>query len=228
MYCRNCGTKLNDSDSFCDKCGTAVRRNVSQPEPLHTVAAHSHNSGGYSQRVDSEEIKAYLAMQRRWLNLCLVIMVIAPIVGFCIYALCSSDITIAEAFTYGPIVSLIMFCCGIYPTIKQKMQKSYIGTVIEKREKTVHWDDDYDSNRVTYYIVTRDTNGKKHTHKSSGYRGIYNYLRVGDEIRFLPQFPAPFEKKKEPNDTHTCCVFCQNTVSLDADTCPCCKAPVLK
>lgn len=228
MYCKNCGAKLHDGDTFCDLCGTAVTKIVSEPKPSHAVATPSRNFGGYSQRVDSDEMKAYLAMQRRWRNLFLCLVVIAPIVGFCIYALCSQDITISEALMYGPIVSLIMFCFGIYPTIKQKLQKPYIGTVIEKRDKLILYDEDDAPDRTKYYIVTRDTNGKKHTHKSTGYEGIYRYLKIGDEIRFLPQFPAPFEKKKEPNDTHTCCVFCQSIVSLDDDICPRCKAPVLK
>lgn len=227
MYCINCGAKLHDGDSFCDQCGAAVIRNVSAPEPSHMAPAPPRNYGGYSQRVDSDEVKAYLAKMRRWRNLFLCLVVIAPIVGFLIYAHFSYDITTEEALKYGPIVSLIMFCFGIFPTIKQKLQKPYIGTVIEKHEKTTFYDND-DSTRTTYHIVTRDTNGKKHTHKSTGYGRIYGFLRVGDEIRFLPQFPAPFEKKKEPNDKLTCCVFCQSIVSLDDDTCPCCKAPILK
>ena len=125
MYCINCGAKLQENDSFCDKCGTAVRKNVSEPGPSHTVAEPSRHFDSYSQRVDSVEVKAYLAMQRRWTNLFLCLVVITPIAGFCMYALCSNDITIAEALKYGPIVSLIMFCFGIYPTVKQKMQKPY-------------------------------------------------------------------------------------------------------
>ncbi|WP_407403492.1 hypothetical protein [Sodaliphilus sp.] len=136
----------------------------------------------------------------------------------------------SEALTYGPCISLIMFIFGIAPTVKQKMQSSYIGTVIEKREKTkVHYDDDNHKKVVTtYYIVTRDTRGKKHTHKSTGYGGVYSFLKVGDEVRYLPQFPNPFEKKLVPGDAHACCSFCQHVVTLDKDTCTYCKAPILK
>lgn len=255
MYCINCGAKLQDGDSFCDQCGTAVVREVSEPArtvaaptqavaaptqavaapartvaaPTQAVAAPTRNISAYSQRIDSPEVKAYLAMQRRWVYICLCIVVIAPIVGFLIYANCSDDITVSEALKYGPIVSLIMFCFGISPTVKQKLQKSYIGRVTEMYKKTEVYDDDNSSyTKTTYYIETIDTRGKKHKHKSTGYAGIFHYLQVGDEVRFMPQFPAQFEKKKEPTDTQTCCIFCQSIVSLDDDTCPRCKAPILK
>lgn len=185
---------------------------------------------GYSLRIDSPEMHNYLAKQRKWRNLFLVLVVVGPIVGFCAYALITGDMEMSEALKYGPCVSLIMFLFGIFPTVKQKLQSYYIGTVIDKKMKTkVHSDDDgHETVVTTYYIVTRDVNGKKHTHKSTGYGGVYSFLEVGDEVRFLPQFPNPFEKKLGPGDTHTCCVFCQCEVSLDNDTCPNCKAPVLK
>lgn len=245
MYCINCGAKLNDNDSFCDQCGTAVVRKVSTPLPPSNAVVppsnaaipptnavgYSHGYDGYSQRVDSDEVKAYLAMQRRWANICLCIVVILPLVIISIYASYTGKMTIPEALGYGVVLSLIMFCFGIYPTIKRKMQKPYVGTVIDMREKIrVVSDEDggCDRIRITYYIVTRDTYGKKHTHKSTGYEGMYKFLRIGDEIRFLPQFPVPFEKKKTPNDKLTCCVFCQSIVSLDDDICPRCKGPVLR
>lgn len=245
MYCTNCGAKLNDNDSFCDQCGTAVVRKASTPLPPSNAVVppsnaaipptnavgYSHGYDGYSQRVDSAEVKAYQAKIGRWTNIFLCLMVILPIVIICIYASYTGKMTIPEALGYGAVLSLIMFCFGITPTIKRKMQKSYIGTVIDMREKIrVESDEDGGSDRIitTYYIVTRDTNGKKHTHKSTGYAGIYSFLKVGDEIRYLPQFPIPFEKKKSPGDTHTCCLFCQNIVSLDDDICSYCKAPVLR
>lgn len=185
---------------------------------------------GYSMIVDSPEMKKYQEKQRRWRNIWLVLVVVAPIVGFCAYAMFTGDMEMGEALKYGPCVSLIMFLFGIYPTVKQKMQSSYIGTIIEMKHKTkVHYDNnDHEKIVTTYYIVTRDLRGKKHKHKSTDYEGIYSYLKVGDEVRYLPQFPNPFEKKLVPGDTHACCSFCQHMVSLDYDTCPHCKAPILK
>lgn len=185
---------------------------------------------GYSMIVDSPEMTKYMDKQRKWRNIWLVLVVVAPIVGFSAYAMFTGDIEMSEALMYGPCVSLIMFLFGIYPTVKQKMQSSYIGTVIEMTHKTkVHYDsNDHESIVTTYYIVTRDSRGKKHKHKSTDYESVYSFLNVGDEVRYLPQFPNPFEKKLTPGDTHTCCSFCQHVVGLDNDTCPYCKAPILK
>lgn len=223
MQCIKCGTQLPIDALFCPKCGSAINSNDSSNaiDPL--------TYRGYSQKLESPEMKKYLAMQRRWRNIALAVVVVAPIIGFCIYAHVSNSITMSEALTYGPIVSLIMFIFGIFPTVKQKMQKSYIGTVTDLRYKTkTSTDDDgITSTTTTYYIVTRDQHGKKHTHKSTGYGAAYSYLKIGDEIRYLPQFPIPFEKRLSSADTHVCCVFCGSEVSLDTDTCPRCKAPIL-
>lgn len=186
---------------------------------------------GYSLRVNSPEMVRYQEKQKQWSNIWLCIMAVVPIVGFVLYAQFSDEITMGQALAFGPCVSLIMLAFGLYPRVKQKFQKSYIGTVIDMYTKVrVHTDDDGSHARVvtTYYIVTRDTNGKKHTHKSTGYEGLFSLLRIGDEVRFLPQFPSQFEKKLSPGENFTCCVFCQKVVSLDNDTCPNCKAPLLK
>lgn len=224
MYCYKCGSQLPDGTPVCPNCQSLL---------TEAPVTQRDNSGktpeGYSLKVDSPEMEKYLGKQRKWRNIFLVLVVLGPIVGFLIAAQFSRNMTTEDAVIYGPCVSLIMFCFGIYPTVKQKLQKSYIGAVIDKYSKTKIIDDENTTRiRTTYYIVTRDQRGKKHKHKSTGYEGVYDFLEVGDEIRYLPQFENPFEKKLGPTDTHTCCQFCQSVVSLDNDTCPRCKAPILK
>lgn len=171
----------------------------------------------------------YLDKQKVWRNIWLVLMVLGPIIGFLIAAQFSSSITTSDAIIYGPCVALIMFCFGIYPAVRGKLKMSYIGAVINKYSKTKLIEDENTTRtRTTYYIVTRDQRGKKLKHKSTGYERVYNFLKVGDEIRYLPQFENPFEKKLSPSDTHTCCIICQTVVSPDNDICPHCKAPILK
>lgn len=41
MFCKNCGVKLDDDAAFCDKCGTAIKKDISSNEtaPIETLSS---------------------------------------------------------------------------------------------------------------------------------------------------------------------------------------------
>lgn len=43
MFCKNCGAKLDDDAMFCDKCGTAIKKDINSNE---TVLVETLSSGG--------------------------------------------------------------------------------------------------------------------------------------------------------------------------------------
>ena len=55
-----------------------------------------------------------------------------------------------------------------------------------------------------------------------------NYLNEGDRLRYLPQFPLPFEKYDKSRDEEIPCLFCGRMNPVKNDNCTFCHNPMIK
>lgn len=55
-----------------------------------------------------------------------------------------------------------------------------------------------------------------------------NYLNEGDRLRYLPQFPLPFEKYDKSRDAEIPCLFCGRMNPVKNDNCTFCHNPMIK
>lgn len=88
-------------------------------------------------------------------------------------------------------------------------------------------------NYVQYTIYFRTDSGKKKlsVSKSYGdpnYRDYYDYLNIGDRVRYYPQLAFKYEKYDKTNDSVIPCMFCKTINDIHNDRCEVCNNLLFK
>lgn len=181
---------------------------------------------GFSRLIDTELVQKALKKQKKYTRIGGIVIIPAPLIGFLIYGAVSDSMEIGQAFLYGLIVSAVFAFTTFIVTIRQKVDRPFTGTV-EKKKKVVRVKDSDDHvGKDEWFIYFKCEDGKRRKKEVS--RAIYMYLQEGDRVRYLPQFPQPYEKYDKAVDGEVLCMFCSRRVSLEKNTCPFCKNPLIK
>ena len=136
MVCPNCGARQADGARFCENCGTRLvsSRPSAQEDAFYGYAGGTPRlAPGYSRKLDSEPVLAALKKQRRAVRIAAVVLVVLPLVGFLIYGALSSAMDMGQALFTGVIVSAVFALATLITLIKQKLARSFEGTVIDKK-----------------------------------------------------------------------------------------------
>lgn len=232
MYCPKCGAQLPDDAAFCSKCGAAISV-PSQPAPAATPApapapAPSPAAGvgvGFSKLVDSPEVVRILTKQEKMNNTIAIIFSFVPLVVCMIVGIVSEKQKFAEMLGLGAVLTIVFFLLSMVSKLKKKRAKPYTGTVVGKDTRTYRRKEQI---RREYITVIRDDSGKDHKEVENSFHRSYDYLRIGERVRFLPQFPYPYEKEDKTLDGEMICLFCSRKTSIYEDRCKHCKNPVIK
>ena len=210
---------LADDENFCKECGRAVEAAEYQSE------AQSYRVG-FSGIIDSDEVRAALKKQKKVTIISVIILVLLPVIGFTIYGAVSDKMDIVRAVLTGLIVTAIFGLTSFIVLLKKKLSKPFEGVIIDKKKIIKIGDVGSNTGRTrTKYIVKIEKEGGKKVKKEVNIP-TYNYLNEGDRVRYLPQFPQPFEKYDK--GAETLCMFCSRTVSVEEDVCPHCHNPLIK
>ena len=230
MICPNCGSLTREGAKFCEHCGARL-----EPEAAsRTDAFYGYEPGqmrlapGFSRRIDSESVQAALKKNRRVTRLFGVVAVIVPLIGFGIYGKVSDAMEFWEALFAGIVISVIMAVTMLIVLLKNRFSKPFEGTLTGKKH-TRHVrrsNDGYRQSRHDYILYITDADGKRHKKKTTS--TIYNYLNEGDRLRYLPQFPLPFEKYDKSRDAEIPCLFCGTMNPVRNDNCSVCHNPMIK
>lgn len=234
--CTACGMELPDGAEFCIGCGKAVSRAASEAvTPIQ--AAHSAppqgSAGlvGFSDRCNSPEILAAAQENKKFSIGCMWILVFVPLIGFPVAGLLMDDFPFGESLVIGVGIALIMLVVNLLALRKTK-QPIWEGVVINKysKEKSEHRGGEEDNYRTyTEYTTVINTDaGKKKTivEKDSG-RHMYDYLSVGDRVRFHPRF-GTYEKYDKSKDRIIYCNVCSMMNPIQNDRCKRCNNLLFK
>ena len=230
MICPNCGKSIEDGSRFCGECGASLKpEEVSQTEAFYGSApGQARLAPGYPRRLDSDEILAALKKQRRLTRIVGLIVIFLPLIGFGIYGSVSDAMELWQAVFAGVVISAIMAVTMLILALKKRFGKSFEGTLTRKKHThRIHRSNDgYRNSRDEYILYITDENGKRHKKRTT--LGIYNYLNEGDRLRYLPQFPLPFEKYDKSRDAEIPCLFCGRMNPVKNDNCTFCHNPMIK
>ncbi|MDD4297150.1 MAG: zinc ribbon domain-containing protein [Ruminiclostridium sp.] len=234
--CTACGMELPDGAEFCIGCGKAVSR--AAPEAVTPIqAAHSAppqgGAGlvGFSDRCNSPEILAAAQENKKFSIGCMWILVFVPLIGFPVAGLLMDDFPFGESLVIGVGIALIMLVVNLLALRKTK-QPIWEGVVINKysKEKSEHRGGEEDNYRTyTEYTTVINTDaGKKKTivERDSG-RHMYDYLSVGDRVRFHPRF-GTYEKYDKSKDRIIYCNVCSMMNPIQNDRCKRCNNLLFK
>jgi len=234
--CTTCGAELQEGAEFCIDCGKAV--NFSVPEPMEASGAAASappQSGaglvGFSDRYNCPEILAAAQKSKKSSIGCMWILVFVPLIGFPVAGLLMNDFPFGESLVIGAGIALVMLVVNLL-ALRRTKQPMWEGVVVNKysKEKSEHRggeDDNYRTYTEYTTIINTDA-GKKKTivEKDSG-RHMYDYLSVGDRVRFHPKF-GTYEKYDKSKDRIIYCNVCTMMNPIQNDRCKRCNNLIFK
>jgi ribosomal protein L40E len=234
--CTACGANLLEDAEFCISCGKAV--NLRTPEPMEVSQATSsappqEGTGliGFSNRCNSPEILAAAQKNKNSSIGCMGILVFLPLIGFPVAGLLMDDFPFGESLVIGVGIALVMLVVNLFALRKTK-QPMWDGVVVNKysKEKSEHRGGEDDNWRTyTEYntIINTDTGKKKTIVEKDSNRHMYDYLDVGDKVRFHPKF-GTYEKYDKSKDRIIYCNVCTMMNPIKNDRCQRCNNLLFK
>ena len=234
--CTACGAKLPEGAEFCIGCGKAV--NLRKPEPMEVSQAASSappqgGAGlvGFSDRYNCPEILAAAQKNKKSSIGCMWILVFVPLIGFPIAGLLMDDFPFGESLVIGIGIALVMLIVNLL-ALRRTKQPMWEGVVVNKysKEKSEHRggeDDNYRTYTEYTTIINTDAGKKKTIVEKDSRRHMYDYLSVGDRVRFHPQF-GTYEKYDKSKDRIIYCNVCSMMNPIQNDRCKRCNNLLFK
>lgn len=248
--CSACGAAIPEEAVFCINCGTArggrsaastvrtpsVTGSSMPPQPAYSTPAQS-NAGqstglvGFSAVSNSPEILEAAKKNKKFSIGCLFIMVFVPLIGFPIAGLLMDDFPFGESLAIGIGLALIMLIVNLL-ALRRTRKPIWDGTVVNKfsKERSEHRGGDDDNYRTyTEYttVITTDEGKKKNIVEKDSGRHMYDYLNVGDRVRFHPMF-GTYEKFDKSKDRIIYCNVCSMMNPMQNDHCKRCNNLLFK
>ncbi len=220
MVCKNCGATLNDGEKFCTNCGWKVEE-TTDPFAVSTVRT------GFSQRVESDDFQLALQKKQRILTIVSCVLTALPLVVCLVFGMVSHA-PMVQALVAGLAISVVMAIIVLIVNLKNRLEKSFEGTVAKKDIGMRVSGSRGSRLRVRKkYLVWFET-GARRKKKKAVTLEVYNYLKEGDKVRYLPGFAFPYEKyDKSADGGKVLCLFCGTLQDQGPAECPACHNPLL-
>jgi predicted nucleic acid-binding Zn ribbon protein len=248
LFCPSCGTKAGQNKAkLCSACGTAIPQDVSccincgaaVNSGEHSTQASSGealtrgdwqptNLIGFSNICNNLEILEVARVSRKRSSGFMWILVFVPLIGFPVAGLLMDDFPLGESVIIGIGIAIVMLIINLF-TLHRAKQPIWEGVVTNKfkKEKYEHRDDP--SRTYTEYtvLITTDAGRKKTIVERGSRRAMYDYLSVGDRVRYHPQF-GTYEKYDKSKDRIIYCNVCSVMNPIQNDRCKWCKNLLFK
>lgn len=232
--CAGCEIAMTPGAAFCAHCGAAVNHGEAQAPQTASFAPQDGgeitrtNLIGFSDYHNHPEILAAAKKSRRNVTVFMWILVFAALIGFPIAGLLMDDFPFGEAVIVGVFVSLMMLLFGLV-SLRRTKQSMWEGVVTNKFNKQKQEKRDDPSITYTEYTVaiTTDTGKKKTIVEKDPRRYMYDYLSVGDRVRYHPKFSA-YEKYDKSKDRIIYCIVCTTMNPIQNDRCKRCNNLLFK
>ena len=251
LFCSNCGTKAQQDKSnicanckaqipedavFCINCGTAVNNGeiVSGKDDTSILQESDtiETAGlvGFSERYRSPEILEAAQKNRKSSIGCMWILVFVPLIGFPVAGLLMDDFPFGESVVIGIGIALVMLIVNLLG-LRRAKQPMWEGVVINKfsKERREHKKSDDTYRTYTEYttIIRMDTGKEKKLTERDSRRDMYEYLDIGDRVRYHPKFDT-FEKYDKSKDRIIYCNVCSMMNPIQNDRCKRCNNLLFK
>ncbi|MGI6150543.1 MAG: zinc ribbon domain-containing protein [Christensenellales bacterium] len=233
--CTACGEKLPEGAVFCIGRGKAVDQAVNQAvqKPIQQVHAESPQARaglvGFSDRCHSPEILAAAQKNKKLAIGCMWMLVFVPLIGFPVAGLLMDDFPFGESLIIGVGIALIMLVVNLL-ALRRTRQPMWEGVVVHKysKEKIDHSSDDSYSTYTEYTtVINTDAGRKKTIVERDSRRHMYDYLSVGDRVRYHPRF-GTYEKYDKSKDRIIYCNVCAMMNPIQNDRCKRCNNLLFK
>ena len=241
--CEHCGAELpikTMSTRYCTKCGTKVPGEYAPEKfkeppvpgelaalPAQERAARAGVKLGFSERIHSEEFQKAMGTANRGyvIMMAALALLLAPAVT--VIAGLIKPANLGALIAACVIAELIILVVVIWFLVKRFAGKEWDGEVVAHNRK-VSRSSNSGVESVTYITECVTADGKRRKHKEVNQHALYDYLDVGDEVRYHPRLFCPLEKYDKTMDSELVCPFCGLTQPIENDYCGGCGKPLLK
>ena len=226
MNCPYCGAVVRDGSKFCESCGSKLE--LRQEDDFDYEYRSTGLAPGYSRKLDSPEVLQALKKQKRATAIFGLILIVLPPLGFVIYSTVTGSDSPGSALFHGLVISAVFAVSFLIAALNKKLQKPFEGTLEDKKHvyNMASSERRNGQSRNRYFLYITDEKGKRRRKQTTV--TFYNYLNVGDRVRYLPQFPQPFEKYDKSRDPEIPCLFCGKMNPVQNDNCSSCRNPMIK
>ena len=231
-FCTNCGAELKDQAAFCVNCGSAV-------------AAQGHSGAltgnsvpglvGFSGRINDPEVIKEIKDRDRKGSGCIFIGILLPFIIYLIVSLVSEEVSTMDALVFGGGISFVFLLFYLFAAFLTNAKRSWDGIVTGKEleNKTRRFRDGEIEHYVQSTVSFRTDSGKKKlivatSNGNPEFRIYYDYLNVGDRVRYHPQLPFKYEKYDKSHDSEIPCMFCKTMNDIQNDRCKVCHCLLFK
>lgn len=236
MFCTNCGKALVKDAVFCTNCGTRIlnagadRDGQAMPAP-ESGFPNFPVRAGFSNYCDHPDILEAARKNRKTGIGCLWVLTLVPLIGFPVAGLLVEDLPFTEAVVIGVGIALVMFIVNLF-ALRRASRPMWEGVVEDKtrkeRSERRSSEDSSDSTYIEYMTVIRTQDGKKKEIVEKGSRNyMYDYLAVGDRVRYHPAF-GTYEKYDKSKDRIIYCNVCSMMNPIKNDRCKRCDNLLFK
>ena len=208
-----------------------VKPDLSQKKPIEEpIKKTVQIKPGYSKVINSPSFKKAVKKKKIISFIACIFFIALPIIGAFFYSKILQLMKLSEAMNIGLITSFILFVLISFFWMMKLRLKQWDGVVIEKKiveQHVVHRrnhrriEEDYN---IYYIVVRKDSGGTTVIQQRDGF--YYNYLAIGDKIRYHPEINY-YEKYDKSKDLCVLCPFCNKENYLTTNVCEC-GAPVIK
>ena len=203
-YCPHCGIREEKGAEVCPHC----KQNYSIKKSMKGVPALGAAGIGWTPYAKDATLKHHMKKTKKGMRIgmAIVSIIIAAVIMISSHMDFDDLMNGGYVTVLGPLAIIWVFWF-IWMTLNFKKTKGWEGEVINKDCKTYeNKNRDEDGNVTksysTYYnIYFRDTNGKERKLVQSNTGAWYEYLQVGDRIRYHgtnTNYYEKFDKSKEP------------------------------
>lgn len=225
--CPNCGQGLTQEVTFCPSCGKPLQEDVSLAKQ---PARESSFSQGFSPRYQDPEILEAARAQRSSARGCLWMLAWPPLLFFSLAGLLIEGYPLGEGLIIGTAVALLMIVIHIF-ALKSSNKPVWEGVVIDRYSKEKRRHDRKTGGSIRHWelntVIRKDRGEKITLSERSGEGHLYDYLAVGDRIRFHPAF-GTYEKYDKTKDTYLYCNVCRMLNPMERERCKRCNQYLFK
>ncbi len=230
--CSACGVELPEGAAFCIDCGTAMNPTAPEPiEPSQATSSTPPQGGtglvGFSDRCYSPEILAVAQKNKRFGVKFMFVLVAVPLIGFPIAGLMMDDMPFGESLVIGVGIALVMLILNLL-ALRRTKQPMWEGVVVNQYSKQEYKHRDSTETYTEYTTAIHTDAGKKKTIvERDSRRHMYDYLSVGDRVRFHPML-GTYEKYDKSKDRIIYCNVCTVMNPIQNDRCKWCNNLLFK
>lgn len=251
-FCSNCGAKVQeDNANICTDCGAAIPQDaascincgvaVNNGEARSTQAGASMSQDsrdtqclgliGFSDRYNNPEILEAAQKNRKSSIGCMWILVFVPLIGFPVAGLLMDDFPFGESVVISVGIALVMLIINLIglQRVKKPMWEGVVTNKFSKERREHNNSDDGINRTYTEYttVIRTDTGKEKKLTERDSQRDMYDYLAVGDRVRYHPKF-GTYEKYDKSKDRIIYCNICRMMNPIHNDRCKRCNNLLFK